>query len=246
MSEQPNPYGGIPAAGDGAAAATAGLPRRVRVHHLREFKQRGERFAMLTAYDQYAAAIFEQAGIPVLLVGDSRGQQRARLRDDRPGHGRRDDPAGPRGVPDARGAALVVADLPFGSYQSGPEQALATSMRMMKEGLAHAVKLEGGARVAPSVEHDRRRRHPGDGPHRLHPAERARARRVPGPGPGRRGRRPARRRRAGPAGGRRVRRRAGDGPGTRRRARSPRRSTSRRSGSAPARTATPRCWSGRT
>jgi 3-methyl-2-oxobutanoate hydroxymethyltransferase len=48
--------------------------------------------------------------------------------------------------------SLVVADLPFGSFQSGPEQALATAMRMMKEGLAHAVKLEGGARVAPSVE----------------------------------------------------------------------------------------------
>ena len=60
------------------------------------------------------------------------------------------DLSGALWLPDER--TLVVADLPFGSYQSGPDQALATSVRMMKEGLAHAVKLEGGARVAPSVE----------------------------------------------------------------------------------------------
>jgi 3-methyl-2-oxobutanoate hydroxymethyltransferase len=146
MSEQPNPYGGVPASPSGTVPA-----RRVRVHHLREYKQRGERFAMLTAYDQYAAAIFEEAGIPVLLVGDSAANNvlgyettvQVTV-----------DELLPlvRAVTRSTSRALVVADLPFGSYQSGPQQALATAMRMMKEGSAHAVKLEGGRRVAASVE----------------------------------------------------------------------------------------------
>ena len=146
MSEQPNPYGGVPAAPTGTVPA-----RRVRVHHLREYKQRGERFAMLTAYDQYAAAIFEEAGIPVLLVGDSAANNvlgyettvQVTV-----------DELLPlvRAVARSTSKALIVGDLPFGSYQAGPEQALATAMRMMKEGQAHAVKLEGGRRVAPSVE----------------------------------------------------------------------------------------------
>lgn len=148
MSEQPNPYGGSPA-GDPATAAA--LPRRVRVHHLREHKQRGERFAMLTAYDQYSAAIFEQAGIPVLLVGDSAANNVLGYETTVPVTVEEMIPL-VRAVSRTARRALVVADLPFGSYQAGPEQALATSMRMMKEGLAHAVKLEGGARVAPSVE----------------------------------------------------------------------------------------------
>ena len=150
MSEQPNPYGGIPAASDGPQPTPA-LPRRVRVHHLREYKQRGERFAMLTAYDQYSAAIFEQAGIPVLLVGDSAANNVLGYETTVPVTVDEMIPL-VRAVARTARRALVVADLPFGSYQSGPEQALATSMRMMKEGLAHAVKLEGGARVAPSVE----------------------------------------------------------------------------------------------
>lgn len=149
MSEQPNPYGGNPATADGAPAS--GLTRRVRVHHLRELKQRGERFAMLTAYDQYSAAIFEQAGIPVLLVGDSAANNVLGYETTVPVTVEEMIPL-VRAVSRTARRALVVADLPFGSYQTGPEQALATSMRMMKEGLAHAVKLEGGARVAPSVE----------------------------------------------------------------------------------------------
>jgi 3-methyl-2-oxobutanoate hydroxymethyltransferase len=146
MSEQPNPYGGVPATPSGTVPA-----RRVRVHHLREFKARGERFAMLTAYDQYAAAIFEEAGIPVLLVGDSAANNVYGYESTVPVTV---DELLPlvRAVSRSTSKALVVADLPFGSYQSGPEQALATAMRMMKEGQAHAVKLEGGRRVAASVE----------------------------------------------------------------------------------------------
>ena len=130
---------------------TTAKPRRTRVHHLRELKERGERWPMLTAYDVYSAEIFDEAGIPVLLVGDSAGNNVL-------GH----DNTIPVTVDEllplvravTRGAknALVVADLPFGSYQISPEQALATAFRFMKEAGAHAVKLEGGARFAPQVE----------------------------------------------------------------------------------------------
>ena len=136
---------------DAAAPGVAASPRRVRVHHLREMKQRGEKFAMLTAYEQFAASIFEEAGIPVLLVGDSAANNVLGYETTVPVTVEEMLPL-VRAVSRSARRSLVVADLPFGSYQSGPEQALATSMRMMKEGLAHAVKLEGGARVAPSVE----------------------------------------------------------------------------------------------
>jgi len=149
MTEQPNPYGGGPA--DAAAPGATPARRRVRVHHLRELKQRGEKFAMLTAYDQYAAAIFEEAGIPVLLVGDSAANNVLGYETTVPVTVEELLPL-VRAVSRSARRSLVVADLPFGSYQSGPEQALATAMRMMKEGLAHAVKLEGGHRVAASVE----------------------------------------------------------------------------------------------
>jgi len=150
MTEQPNPYGGA-APADAAAPGATPPPRRVRVHHLREMKQRGEKFAMLTAYDQYAASIFEEAGIPVLLVGDSAANNVLGYETTVPVTVDEMLPL-VRAVSRSARRSLVVADLPFGSYQSSPEQALATSMRMLKEGLAHAVKLEGGARVAPSIE----------------------------------------------------------------------------------------------
>ncbi len=149
--ELPNPYGGRVIVPDAAAPGAVPPPRRVRVHHLRELKQRGEPFAMLTAYDQYAAAIFEEAGIPVLLVGDSAANNVLGYETTVPVTVDELIPL-VRAVTRSARRSLVVADLPFGSYQSGPEQALATSMRMMKEGLAHAVKLEGGARVAPIIE----------------------------------------------------------------------------------------------
>ena len=120
-------------------------PKRVRVHHLREAKERGERLTMLTAYDAVTARIFDEAGIDMLLVGDSIGNTM---------HGHTttlpvtvDDLIPPaRAVAGAAKRAFVVADLPFGSYEAGPAQALATSVRMMKETGAHAVKLEGGER----------------------------------------------------------------------------------------------------
>jgi 3-methyl-2-oxobutanoate hydroxymethyltransferase len=132
-------------------APTNGKPKRTRIHHLRELKERGERWPMLTAYDMYSAEIFDEAGIPVLLVGDSAANNVY-------GHSNTlpvtVDELLPlvKAVVRATHRALVVADLPFGSYQLGPQQALETSFRFMKEGGAHAVKLEGGARFAPQVE----------------------------------------------------------------------------------------------
>ncbi|WP_407657644.1 3-methyl-2-oxobutanoate hydroxymethyltransferase [Kribbella turkmenica] len=126
-------------------------PRRYRIHHLRDLKNRGEKWAMLTAYDQYTAEIFDQAGIPVLLVGDSAANNvfgyETTLRVTV-------DELIPlaRAVAGAVERALVVADLPFGSYQASPEQAFHTAVRFMKEAGVHAVKLEGGRTVVPMVE----------------------------------------------------------------------------------------------
>jgi 3-methyl-2-oxobutanoate hydroxymethyltransferase len=113
-------------------------------------KDRGERWAMLTAYDQYAAEIFDAAGIPVLLVGDSAGNNVLGYETTIPVTVDEMMPL-VRAVTRSARRALVVADLPFGSYQSSPEQALATATRFLKEGQAHAVKLEGGRHMAPAV-----------------------------------------------------------------------------------------------
>jgi 3-methyl-2-oxobutanoate hydroxymethyltransferase len=123
---------------------------RVRVHHLQQAKERGEKWAMLTAYDTYSAQVFEEAGIPVMLVGDSAGNVVL-------GHTStvpvtvEDLLLMTRAVTRSTSRSLIVADLPFGSYESGPQQAFETAVRMMKEGGAQAVKLEGGARVAPQI-----------------------------------------------------------------------------------------------
>jgi 3-methyl-2-oxobutanoate hydroxymethyltransferase len=123
---------------------------RVRVHHLQQAKERGEKWAMLTAYDTVSASVFEEAGIPVLLVGDSAGNVVL-------GHSStvpvtvEDILLLTRAVTRSTKRTLVVADLPFGSYESGPQEALATGFRMMKEGGAQAVKLEGGVRVAAQI-----------------------------------------------------------------------------------------------
>ena len=123
---------------------------RVRVHHLQQAKDRGEKWAMLTAYDTLSAAVFEEAGIPVLLVGDSSGNVVLGYSTTVPVTVE-DILLMTRAVTRSTRRTLVVADLPFGSYESGPEQALATAVRMMKEGGAQAVKLEGGVRVAPQI-----------------------------------------------------------------------------------------------
>ncbi|MFL6070821.1 MAG: 3-methyl-2-oxobutanoate hydroxymethyltransferase [Actinomycetes bacterium] len=125
--------------------------RRVTLHDLIAAKERGERWPMLTAYDATMAGIFDEAGIPVLLVGDSAANVVF-------GYDTTIPVAMDELVPlvaavsRATARALVIADMPFGSYQSGPEQALAQAARFLKEGGAHAVKLEGGHRVLPQVE----------------------------------------------------------------------------------------------
>ncbi|MHA7652876.1 3-methyl-2-oxobutanoate hydroxymethyltransferase [Mycobacterium sp. ML4] len=143
MSE--NVYGSSP------AAASAPRPK-IRTHQLQKWKAEGHKWGMLTAYDYSTARVFDDAGIPVLLVGDSAANVVYGY-----------DTTVPisideliplvRGV--VRGAphALVAADLPFGSYEAGPAAALAAATRFMKEGGAHAVKLEGGERVAEQIAH---------------------------------------------------------------------------------------------
>ena len=140
-TDTPAPYG----------AAPAPTGRRVRIHHLQERKQRGERWAMLTAYDMYTAAVFDEAGIPVLLVGDSASNNVYGNETSLPVTVDELLPLA-RAVTRSVRRALVVADLPFGSYQASPEQAFGTAVRFMKEAGAHAVKLEGGAEMAPQVE----------------------------------------------------------------------------------------------
>ena len=124
---------------------------RVRIPHLQQMKARGQKWAMLTAYDMYTAAIFEDAGIPVLLIGDSAGNNVF-------GYDSTlavtVDEMLPlvSAVSRATKRALIIADLPFGSYQGSPEQCFHTAVRFMKEGGAHAVKLEGGIEMLPQVE----------------------------------------------------------------------------------------------
>jgi 3-methyl-2-oxobutanoate hydroxymethyltransferase len=143
--------GGEVTAPYGTGAGTAPTPaKRVRIHHLRELKERGEPWPMLTAYDMYTAELFDEAGIPVLLVGDSASNNVYGYESSLPVTVDEMVPL-VRAVTRSVKRALVVADLPFGSYQLSPEQALATSVRMMKEGRAHAVKLEGGRAFAPHV-----------------------------------------------------------------------------------------------
>ncbi len=125
--------------------------RRVTVRDIAAAKERGERWPMVTAYDAMTARVFDEAGIPVLLVGDSAAMVVYGY-----------DTTIPVSVDDlipltaavVRGSsrAMVVADLPFGSYQASPQQALESAARFMKEAGAHAIKLEGGRRVLPQIE----------------------------------------------------------------------------------------------
>jgi 3-methyl-2-oxobutanoate hydroxymethyltransferase len=125
--------------------------KRVRVRHFDQAKQTGTKIVGLTSYDYLTAGLFDQAGVDFLLVGDSAGNVVF-------GH----DTTVPttvdelipltRAVVRAAKRALVVADLPFGSYESGPDEALHTAVRFMKETGAHAVKLEGGERSASQIE----------------------------------------------------------------------------------------------
>jgi 3-methyl-2-oxobutanoate hydroxymethyltransferase len=124
--------------------------KRITTHILQEMKQRGEKIAMLTAYDYSMATIVDDAGIDVILVGDSASNVMA-------GH----ETTLPitldqmiyhaSSVVRAINRALVVVDLPFGSYQGNSKEALNSAIRIMKESGAHAVKMEGGLEIAESV-----------------------------------------------------------------------------------------------
>jgi 3-methyl-2-oxobutanoate hydroxymethyltransferase len=143
MNEQPAPYGAAPAA--------PAAPKRVRIHHLQEMKERGEKWAMLTAYDMYTAATFDEAGIPVLLVGDSASNNVFGNQTSLPVTVDELIPLA-RAVTRSAEHALVIADLPFGSYQASAEQCFHTAVRFMKEANVHAVKIEGGIEIVPQVE----------------------------------------------------------------------------------------------
>src|ERR1700758_5807816 len=125
--------------------------KRITTHTLQEFKQKGIKISMITAYDFSMARIIDSAGMDVILVGDSASNVMAGHETTLPitldqmiYHAS----AVVRGVE----RALVVVDLPFGSYQGNSKEALNSAIRIMKESGAHAVKLEGGAEVRESVE----------------------------------------------------------------------------------------------
>ena len=138
MTQEPSPlYGGT-------------FSRRVTIRDLQVAKQRSERWPMLTSYDMYTAEIFDEAGVPVLLVGDSAANNVFGYADTVPVTVDELIPLA-RAVVRSTERALIVGDLPFGSYQAGPQQALATAIRFMKEAGVQAVKLEGGVPVASAV-----------------------------------------------------------------------------------------------
>ncbi|MCB5181076.1 3-methyl-2-oxobutanoate hydroxymethyltransferase [Streptomyces antimicrobicus] len=125
--------------------------RRITVRDLTQAKERGEKWPMLTAYDAMTASVFDEAGIPVILVGDSMGN--CHLGYDTTVPVTMDEmtllsAAVVRGT----SRALVVGDLPFGSYQEGPVQALRSATRLVKEAGVGAVKLEGGERSLAQTE----------------------------------------------------------------------------------------------
>ncbi|QIS42062.1 3-methyl-2-oxobutanoate hydroxymethyltransferase [Clavibacter capsici] len=128
----------------------AAPPKRVRIRHFSRAKDEGLRITGLTSYDMLTAGIFDEAGIDFLLVGDSAGNTVLGYDTTVPVTVDELIPLA-RAVASSARRALVVADLPFGSYESGPDQALATAVRFMKESRAHAVKLEGGVRSAEQI-----------------------------------------------------------------------------------------------
>lgn len=124
--------------------------KRITTHTLQEMKSRGEKISMLTAYDFSMASILDEAGIDVLLVGDSASNVMAGHETTLPitldqmiYHG--------SSVVRAIKRSLVVVDLPFGSYQGNSSEALRSAIRIMKETGAHAVKMEGGAEIKDSI-----------------------------------------------------------------------------------------------
>lgn len=127
------------------------MAKNVRIHHFKEMKERGEPITMLTAYDFPTARAFDAAGVDMLLVGDSLG-------DNILGYDTTVPLTLDEMIPFARAVAkgapraFVVADLPFGTYEVSPEQAVESSIRMMKLSGAQAIKFEGGRRIARQVQ----------------------------------------------------------------------------------------------
>ena len=125
-------------------------PKKVRTSTLLEFKQAGRKITCLTSYDALTSGIFDQAGIDVILVGDSAADNVLGYTTTLPVTVDEMIPFG-RAVAGSANRALVVVDLPFGSYETGDADALATSIRVMKSTNAAAVKLEGGVRSASQI-----------------------------------------------------------------------------------------------
>ena len=125
-------------------------PKRVRTRHFARAKENGIKITGLTSYDQLTASVFDKAGIDFLLVGDSAGNNVYGYDTTLPVTIDHLIPLA-RAVVSSVSRALVVADMPFGSYETGPDEALHTAFRFMKETQAHAVKLEGGVRSAEQI-----------------------------------------------------------------------------------------------
>lgn len=141
MTDEQRPYG--------SGTADPSLAR-VRTRHFQRAKEQGIKITGLTSYDFLSASIFDDAGIDFLLVGDSAGNTVFGYDTTIPVTV---DELVPLTAAVVRGVkrAFVIADMPFGSYENGPDEALATATRFMKETGAHAVKLEGGVRSAKQI-----------------------------------------------------------------------------------------------
>lgn len=131
-------------------ANSAPNPKLVRTAHLREFKNAGHKFSCLTSYDHLTAGIFDEAGIEVILVGDSAANNSLGYTSTLPITVEELVIFG-RAVASAAKRALVVVDMPFGSYETGPADALKNAIHIMKATGAAAVKLEGGLRSAAQI-----------------------------------------------------------------------------------------------
>lgn len=132
------------------AEKSAPVPKKVRTRHFQNAKDTGIKITGLTSYDMLTASIFDEAGIDFLLVGDSAANNVLGYDTTLPVTVDELIPL-TRAVAGAVKRAFVVADMPFGSYETGPDEALHTAFRFMKETQAHAVKLEGGVRSAEQI-----------------------------------------------------------------------------------------------
>ncbi|MFD5816941.1 3-methyl-2-oxobutanoate hydroxymethyltransferase [Streptomyces sp. NPDC127038] len=143
--------GALKATGSSKALYGGKSTRRITVRDITAAKERGEKWPMLTAYDAMTASVFDEAGIPVMLVGDSAGNCHLGYETTVPVTM---DEMTVLSAAVVRGTsrALIVGDLPFGSYQEGPVQALRSATRLVKEAGVGAVKLEGGERSHRQIE----------------------------------------------------------------------------------------------